>query len=83
MRDERKYSAYPSDLDVLQAFIQLQDFFIECGYEEDTACCNNIAYKLKFNEFRELNAESLFGISCANSIPMPVDRHTHSLEKRK
>ncbi len=58
MRDERKYSAYPSDLDVLQSFIQLQDYLIECGYEEDTDCCNNIAYKLKLNEFRELNAEN-------------------------
>ena len=58
MRDERKYSVDPSELDVRQSFIQLQDFFIECGYEEDTACCNNIAYKLKLNDFRELNAEN-------------------------
>ncbi len=58
MQDDRKYSAYSSDLDLLQTFIQLQDYFIECGYGEDTGCCNNIAYKLKLNEFRELNADN-------------------------
>jgi hypothetical protein len=58
MLETRKYSVYPSDLDILQSFIQLQDYFIECGYEEDTACCNNISYNLQLNEFRELHAEN-------------------------
>ena len=58
MRDERKYSAYPSDLDILQSFIQLQDYFIECGYEEDLECCDKISYDLRLNEFRSLHAEN-------------------------
>ncbi|MGD0655947.1 MAG: hypothetical protein ABSA16_16545 [Thermoguttaceae bacterium] len=58
MRDERKYSAYPSDLDVLQSFIQLQDYLIECGYEEDLECCDKISYDLRLNEFRSLHAEN-------------------------
>jgi hypothetical protein len=57
MQDERKYSIDQSDLDVRQSFIQLQDYFIECGYEEDAASCNNIAHKIRLNEFRELNAD--------------------------
>jgi hypothetical protein len=58
MRDERKYSAYPSDLDVLQSFIQFQDYLIECGYEEDLECCDKISYDLRLNEFRSLHAEN-------------------------
>jgi len=58
MREERKYSVYPSDLDVLQSFIQLQDYLIECGYEEDTDCCDKISYDLKLNEFRSLHADN-------------------------
>ena len=59
MRDERKYSAYPSDLDVLQSFIQLHDYLIECGYEEDTDCCDKISYDLRLNEFRSLHADNI------------------------
>jgi hypothetical protein len=58
MRDERKYSAYPSDLDILQSFIQLQDYLIECGYEEDAESCDKISYDLRLNEFRSLHAEN-------------------------
>jgi hypothetical protein len=58
MRDERKYSAYPGNLDVLQSFIQLQDYLIECGYEEDFECCDKISYDLRLNEFRSLHAEN-------------------------
>ncbi|MGA2796206.1 MAG: hypothetical protein ABSE63_01375 [Thermoguttaceae bacterium] len=80
MRDERKYSAYPSDLDVLQSFIQLQDYLIECGYEEDLECCDKISYDLRLNEFRSLHADNyseflhvLEQYPHANSIGM----HTH------
>ena len=71
MRDERKYSAYPSDLDVLQSFIQLQDYFIECGYEEDLECCDKISYDLRLNEFRSLHAENISEFCVLSNIPMP------------
>ena len=79
MRDERKYSAYPSDLDVIQSFIQLQDFFIECGYEEDLECCDKISYDLKLNEFRSLHAENFSEfLHVLEQYPHPESISVHS-----
>ena len=80
MQDERKYSIDDGNLDVLQSFIQLQDYFIECGYEEDAASCNNIAHKIKLNEFRELNADDFSEFLRAleqHPHPGSVAMHTH------
>ena len=80
MQDERKYSIDENDLDALQSFIQLHDYFIECGYEEDTASCNNIAHKIKLNEFRELNADhfsEFLRVPEQHPHPSSIAMHTH------
>lgn len=58
MRDNRKYSVYPSDIDVVQGFRLVEKFLAECKMKEVACNCPNTRFNLKISETRDLNVET-------------------------
>lgn len=54
MRDTRKYSVYPSNLNIPEAFNKVRQYFNDNGYIEDDKTCDNIKLVLKVDKDRSL-----------------------------
>lgn len=49
MRDTRRYSVYPSDLNMLDSFNKLDNFLKDFKFEEEVGYCGNSNCKIRIN----------------------------------
>lgn len=80
MRDSRKYTIYPSELDVLRAFRRIAEYFKDCRLKEYSCFCPNTRFSLHVNEARCLNADSFFSFLKMledHSGALPIIVHSH------
>ena len=56
MRDTRRYSVYPSDLNMLDSFNKLDNFLKDFKFEEEVGYCGNSNCKIRINSERSIQA---------------------------
>ena len=81
MKDTRKYTVYPSQLDVCAAFKKTGEYLKQCGYKEQTENTGNcITFTLTLGENRMLRAYTFDGFTqllAEYPYAMPIWTHSH------
>ena len=85
MRDGRKYSIYPSTLNLLNAFCDIETYFTETGFEKRTGVCSNDKYHVDLDDKQWLqgrNYADILKILRKHPNPQEVNVHSHWKNKK-
>jgi len=80
MRDIRRYSVYPSNLNMLESFDKLDNFLKSFNFEEEVGKCGNSNCKIRINSERSIQAndyEEFMKILVEYPQALPIDIHSH------
>jgi len=80
VRETRRYSVYPSNLDIAAAFGRLRDHFQASKYSEDASACENVRYTVDWADSRSLETRSydeFLKILAQGTRPEKVVAHSH------
>ena len=80
MRDKRTYSVYPSNLNILDAFKKVRQYFNDNGYIEDDKICDNIKHVLKPGKDRSLETkkyDEFLLLLDKYPLSLPIIVHSH------
>jgi len=87
MQDTRSYHAYPSNLDVLEAFKKLESYIAKSGFSPDPhSGCRNAEYRIEPTSNRTLNASSFaefMEVLAQFPHSMPISLHAHFINRDK
>ena len=85
LRDTRIYSIYPSNLDLLSAYSELQKYFDDIGFkEEPNSRCSNNAHRIEIDDKQFFQVRNYSGVlKILNKHPHPKKVHIHSHWKHK
>jgi len=80
MKDTKKYSVYPSNLNILDAFSKLKKYFVGNGYDEKDKICDNIKYVLNVDKSRTLETnkyDEFLLLLDKYPLSLPIRVHSH------
>lgn len=87
MRDSRTYRAYPSDLDIVDAFRKLDSYLVSCKFAENKdSYCSNIHYRLRVSSTRRIEADNyreFMDLLGRFTGAMPINMHGHFVNSKK
>jgi hypothetical protein len=84
--DTRKYSIYPSNLNLVETFCEIDKYFSENGFKEQTGLCERAKYIVRIDDNRNLLSHNYTDFSkILKKYPKPksVYIHTHWESKTK
>ncbi len=86
MHDVRKYTVYPSNLDILECFKNLKKSLDKLALQEDIQFCDKTSYYLRINDWRNLNCQDFNEfLDVLEKYPSAflINIHSHFGEKSK